>query len=333
MSDQKAGMYKGTLLFRQKKGCNWLPGYFRTGNTTEINIAAASPNTVSIPNMELEEFSGLGIGDTRASATNVTTDGTVTVTVDDPTGKMKAILQNSELTKTEIAAGSQVDLEREAPAEGEFVAFPLYHKGITNLVVVRKNGDDAAAWVTATSYGLGDYAVPTVSNGHFYKATAAGTSDASEPTWPTDGSTVVDGGVTWQDMGTIEADNLTDYVLSSSGFGAYKVREGSRFEYGEVLLNSYEYAARSFDETNPNTEFETYGCFRFYGENEFTQERLARQWHYCHVVGTGAEVIGTPNAMTWQMTLTMQNPPSDHPDLPADYVKGKQIELDWENLC
>ena len=36
---------------------------------------------------------------------------------------------------------------------------------------------------------------------HYYKVTVAGTSDATEPTWPTDGTTVVDNEVTWQDLG------------------------------------------------------------------------------------------------------------------------------------
>jgi hypothetical protein len=332
MTDQKGGIYEGTLMLRRKQGCNWLPGYFRAGNTTEISLAGPSPTTVDLPNMELEEFSGYAHGESRGSSTTVAPDNTFTATIDDPTGKMKAILQNSELEQKEIAAGTQVDLEREAPAEGEFVKFPLYHKGISNLVVVRKNGDDAATWVTATAYAVGDYVVPDPSNGHFYKATIAGTSD-TPPTWPIDGSSVVDGTVTWKDMGTIEADDTVDYILSSSSFGAYKVREDSRFEYGETLLNSYEYAANNFDQTKPNTEFDIYCCVQFFGINRFNQEKLARQWHYCHVIGTGAEVFGTAGAMTWTATFTIKNPPSDHPDLPPDHDGEKQIELDWEETC
>lgn len=58
---------------------------------------------------------------------------------------------------------------------------------------------DASAWAASTSYSVGDTVKPTTENGYIYKATAAGTSDSAEPTWPTTiGSTVVDGGVTWE---------------------------------------------------------------------------------------------------------------------------------------
>lgn len=65
--------------------------------------------------------------------------------------------------------------------------------------------DNATAWVAATAYALADYAIPTTANGHYYKCTTAGTSHATtEPTWPTDGSTVTDGTAVWTDMGTIQ---------------------------------------------------------------------------------------------------------------------------------
>lgn len=47
-------------------------------------------------------------------------------------------------------------------------------------------------WAVDTAYSAGDIVVPTTDNGHRYRCTAAGTSDATtEPTWPTtDGGTV-----------------------------------------------------------------------------------------------------------------------------------------------
>ena len=57
-----------------------------------------------------------------------------------------------------------------------------------------------SAWAASTAYSLGDIVVPTagLENGFRYECTAAGSSDASEPTWPlTEGGTVVDGTVTW----------------------------------------------------------------------------------------------------------------------------------------
>jgi hypothetical protein len=61
-----------------------------------------------------------------------------------------------------------------------------------------------AAWQATHDYALNDLVQPTVPNGHFYKVTAdAGSSAGSEPTWPTNGTTVVDDGITWTDQGLV----------------------------------------------------------------------------------------------------------------------------------
>jgi hypothetical protein len=60
-----------------------------------------------------------------------------------------------------------------------------------------------AYWAASTAYSLGDIVVPKgagqgAENGFRYECTTAGTSDASEPTWPTvEGETVDDNTVTW----------------------------------------------------------------------------------------------------------------------------------------
>jgi len=54
-------------------------------------------------------------------------------------------------------------------------------------------------WAASTAYSVDDLVVPTTGNNYRYKCTVAGTSDTSEPTWPTTpGQTVVDGTVTWE---------------------------------------------------------------------------------------------------------------------------------------
>ncbi len=54
-------------------------------------------------------------------------------------------------------------------------------------------------WQASHAYSLGNVAYPTTGGNYFYVCTAAGTSDASEPVWPTTiGDTVTDGGVTWK---------------------------------------------------------------------------------------------------------------------------------------
>lgn len=56
-------------------------------------------------------------------------------------------------------------------------------------------------WASTTSYSLNTRVRPSVANGRWYLCTVAGTSGSTAPTWPTDGGTVVDGSVTWQDQG------------------------------------------------------------------------------------------------------------------------------------
>lgn len=61
------------------------------------------------------------------------------------------------------------------------------------------------SWAPSTLIPLNEVRLPTVLNGHKYEATAitTGITAASEPTFPTSaGGTVVDGGVTWTEIGS-----------------------------------------------------------------------------------------------------------------------------------
>jgi len=77
-----------------------------------------------------------------------------------------------------------------------------------------------SAWVALTDYALDDLVQPTTPNGHYYKATAdTGSSDAVEPTWPTNGTSVVDDGITWTDQGLLP-NGIDRGAGSASNFGA-----------------------------------------------------------------------------------------------------------------
>jgi hypothetical protein len=58
-------------------------------------------------------------------------------------------------------------------------------------------------WVASEAVALNEMRYPSGTNGHLYKVTTAGTTGASEPSWPTgSGSTVSDGSVVWTEVGT-----------------------------------------------------------------------------------------------------------------------------------
>jgi prepilin-type N-terminal cleavage/methylation domain-containing protein len=62
-----------------------------------------------------------------------------------------------------------------------------------------------ASWQANTRYEVGQRVRPTAFNSHIYEVSAISgnaKSGAGEPSWPTGGGTVVDGNVTWTDLGT-----------------------------------------------------------------------------------------------------------------------------------
>ena len=67
--------------------------------------------------------------------------------------------------------------------------------------VITPGGSCSVAWTASTFYATESIVVPTTSNGHKYQVSNSGTSSGIEPVWPTDGSTFIDGTVTWVDIG------------------------------------------------------------------------------------------------------------------------------------
>src|SRR5262245_22911358 len=68
-------------------------------------------------------------------------------------------------------------------------------------------------WLANTAYALGEVVTPssggTVGNGHTYRCTTAGTSGATQPSFPTsEGATVTDGTVVWTETTPVLAQSL-----------------------------------------------------------------------------------------------------------------------------
>ena len=116
--------------------------------------------------------------------------------------------------ESEVATAS-VTNEEHVAYKGGLAAF-AYPLKATATITGSSNVTDG--WTAATAYAAGDYIIPTTPNTHVYKCTVAGTSATpTEPTWPTNGTTVVDGTATWKDMGVPAFVSGTDFLVAGCG--------------------------------------------------------------------------------------------------------------------
>lgn len=91
----------------------------------------------------------------------------------------------------------------------------------------------ASARANTTAYALGAYVTPATPNGFYYKATAAGTSAGSIPTYPTTiGGTVTDGTVTWTCAGKTTLVAGADYEVRGAGVFAINTLAGETWTVG-----------------------------------------------------------------------------------------------------
>ncbi|MCX2728562.1 hypothetical protein OO015_13815 (plasmid) [Thermomicrobium sp. 4228-Ro] len=91
----------------------------------------------------------------------------------------------------------------------------------------------ATVWQPNTAYSVGDYVIPTAFNTsgprRLYRCTTAGTSGASEPSWPTtEGGTVNDGTVVWTEATpTLDSGTNLPPEVSGGGYARQGVAAGS----------------------------------------------------------------------------------------------------------
>jgi len=107
--------------------------------------------------------------------------------------------------------------------------WPTTPGGIVNDAGVRWTEDTPPDWAGLTVYSIGDFVISTSKNGHRYRCTTAGTSAASEPTWPTTkAATVIDGTVTWTENGKLPV--LKDNI-NALNYGSYTVIENKYIKF------------------------------------------------------------------------------------------------------
>ena len=234
----EGGIFGGTLYADFYLGGKWT-GKQKAGNATKFELKANADRKV-LPSNQRGSY-GMAL-----RVATIAKEADLNIDINDPVREVFTVGFLGEAETIAITAGSVTDEVVTAPMPGK--ALELAYREISAVTVTRKNGDDAADWAATTAIALGAYRVPTVANDHFYKCTVAGSTAGTEPaSWSTDGSTVVDGTVTWKDMGTIVAALNTDYTIGVDGarLGWIFLTDDTRLEFEEPLSHDYTYAARS----------------------------------------------------------------------------------------
>lgn len=117
--------------------------------------------------------------------------GTVTVGAPPVAAERQVVL----ISPAGFFAGSTVSDVAGAYSHGLPGRWPVY--GLAYI-------DYGNCWTPITAVSLAARCITTSNNGHWYECESAGTTGGTEPTWPTDGSTVSDGTVVWRDKGLME---------------------------------------------------------------------------------------------------------------------------------
>lgn len=286
MGTPRAVRFVGSIYFallnanREKVG-----GFLKAGNAYPLSLKVETEQKTMI-SAQRENAGQTLWSDTRITGI------TGSLTLREIIAKTFAWLLSGTVTPLTAAGGSE-SADEVTAIVGAYVE--LAHRNVSSLVVSRTAGIDAAAWQATTPITLNGYRIPTTPNGHFYKCTAEGTTAGTEPTWPTDGSTVVDGTVTWQDMGLIVAAS-TDYRVNAA-LGMIEALATGNIEDGEELSCAYSYAAESGNQINIGAEELIRVAMKIDGENKVDGNPMYGEFDSV-VLGTASEInlISDPTA-------------------------------------
>lgn len=206
-------------IYIKKNGSNEAP--IPIGNVKAVSFKIDTDRKARI------DYQGAGGGelDVLERITSVTGE----MTADDfkPENLARALRGDSSVVAAGAVSNEAVTLF--AASKAFFAYLPDPDQSVTVTIGV------TAAWQSNHAYVAGEKIVDT---GHLYVVTVAGTSSGVEPTWPTNGTTVSDGSVTWKDLGTTTLVEDTHWQRTASGIEA--ISTATQFDaYGTALEVDY----------------------------------------------------------------------------------------------
>jgi hypothetical protein len=203
-------------------------GFLEAGNCSALTLA------VNEESKESKDFTKAGGGTYNEVKRISSVEASLTMNEMEPNNLARAFYGNSSSLASQTVSGESITV-----SPGAFSPFAnLPQSAPTPTVVPSQTA--AVARANTTAYALNAYVTPATANGFYYKATVAGTSGSTIPTFPTTiGATVTDGTVTWTCAGRTTLTAGTDYEVRPSGVFVY----ANRTIAGETWTVGYTRAA------------------------------------------------------------------------------------------
>lgn len=249
------------------------------GGLIEVGNASNLTFSVTEDTIEQKDFTQPGGGTYNEVRRISAVECTITMAELSPANLARAVYGSATAVASTTVTGEAVTVYPDAFSA--FAHLPL----TTPTPTVVPAQASAPTRANTTAYALNAYVVPATPNGFYYKATAAGTSGGTIPTFPTTiGATVTDGTVTWTCAGRTTLVAGTDYEIRPGGIFVYL----GRLIAGEVLTCGYTRAAADVVQalTDSGKEYELV----FDGLNEARSGKRTRVTAYRVKVGAAQQI-------------------------------------------
>ena len=249
------------------------------GGLIEVGNASNLTFSVTEETIEQRDFTQPGGGTYNEVRRISAVECTITMAELSPANLARAVYGSATAVASTTVSGEAVTVYPDAFSA--FAHLPL----TTPTPTVVPAQASATARANTTAYALNSYVLPATPNGFYYKATTAGTSAGTIPTFPTTiDATVTDGTVTWTCAGRTTLVAGTDYEIRPGGIFVYV----GRLIAGEVLTCGYTRAAADVVQalTNSGKEYELV----FDGLNEARSGKRTRVTAYRVKVGAAQQI-------------------------------------------